>query len=87
MTSDATAGVSSDLPHLLSTNPCSNEHKRLTSMGNNLSRLSLKVALMCSLAEELVMAAQAVESGKGLERKLSSLQTEHSKVRHLQFLL
>ncbi len=30
----------------------------------------------CSLAEELVTAAQAVESGKGLERKLSTLQTE-----------
>ena len=54
-------------------------------MGTTLSLFVLKGALMCSLAEELVTAAQAVESGKGLERKLSSLQAEHSKVRHLQF--
>ena len=37
--------------------------------------------MTCSLAEELVTAAQAVESGKGLERKLSSLQTEFNQVR------
>ena len=36
--------------------------------------------LRCSLAEELVSAAQAVESGKEVERKLSSLQAEYSKV-------
>ena len=33
-----------------------------------------------SLAEELVTAAQAVESGKTLERKLNGLQAEYSKV-------
>ena len=33
-----------------------------------------------SLAEELVTAAQAVDSGKTLERKLNGLQTEYSKV-------
>ena len=39
------------------------------------------VQLCCSLAEELVSAAQAVESGKEVERKLSSMQAEYSKVR------
>jgi hypothetical protein len=36
--------------------------------------------MWCSLAEELVAAAQAVESGKALERKLNGLQLEYSKV-------
>ena len=38
------------------------------------------VQLCCSLAEELVSAAQAVESGKEVERKFSSMQAEYSKV-------
>ena len=42
--------------------------------------------LICSLAEELVTAAQAVESGKGLERKLSTLQIEYTQVNFLTYL-
>ena len=47
---------------------------------NPCASVLLTLLLICSLAEELVTAAQAVESGKGLERKLSSLQTEYDKV-------
>ena len=42
--------------------------------------LEPEVRLCCSLAEELVSAAQAVESGKEVERKFSSMQAEYSKV-------
>ena len=49
-------------------------HSRCTST------LEPDVQLCCSLAEELVSAAQAVESGKEVERKLSSMQAEYSKV-------
>ena len=37
----------------------------------------IKFGLVCSLAEELVMAAQAVEMGKGLQRELAALQDNY----------